>query len=57
LESALKERRGSSAALTSAVAHQSAPSWPAPDQVEAILPVALRRSWWPLLAFVPSRSH
>jgi hypothetical protein len=57
LESALKERRGSSAAPTSAVAHQSAPSWPASNQVEAMLPVVLRRSWWPLLAFVPSRSH
>jgi hypothetical protein len=57
LESALKERQGSSAAPASAGQIQPAPDWAEPHPVAARIALALRWSLLPLLALVPSRSR
>ena len=57
LESALKERQGSSAAPARAAQTQPAPDWAEPDSAAAWIPAALRWSLLPLLGFVASRGQ
>jgi hypothetical protein len=57
LESALKERRGLSAAPGGAYEDHPEPCQVAPVRPEAMMPVALRWSLLSLLAIVPSRAQ
>jgi hypothetical protein len=57
LESALRQRQELPAVPASAAPNQPTPEGAEPQRIEAMIPVALRWSLLPLLAFVPSRSQ